>query len=164
MIDLLSSYVSLCVFCLEYDDYEELEGEQINELKNGGYRPFVNYLKSFIPNDNRIRLNCEVTRMKFNKEDQKLLLEMTHLNEHQTTTIICNHIIWTTSLSYLKKNFHTIFAHELKLIQQKQTAIANIGFSTVNKVKYHTIRNFESIKICNNENLSILIHRINNDG
>ena len=164
MFDLLSSYMTLCAFYLVYADYEDLQGEKINELKNGGYRPFVNYLKSFIPNDSRIRLNCEVTRVKFNKEDQKLLVEINHLNEHRTATIICNHIIWTTSLGYLKKNFQTIFANESELIQQKQTAIANIGFGTVNKVKYHTIRNLESIKICNNENLSILVCRNNNDG
>ncbi|CAF3380601.1 unnamed protein product [Rotaria sp. Silwood1] len=124
---------------IEYLAYEDLEGEYENDLKNGGYRPFINYLKSFIPNDNRIRLNCEVTRVKFIEDDQKLLVEMNCLNEHRMKTMMCDHIIWTTSLGHLKKNFHTIFAEEPKLIQQKQNSIANLGFGTVNKVRLHTI-------------------------
>ncbi|CAF2402689.1 unnamed protein product [Rotaria sp. Silwood2] len=118
----------------EYLAYEDLEGEYENDLKNGGYRPFINYLKSFIPNDNRIRLNCEVTRVKFIEDDQKLLVEMNYLNEQRMKSMMCDHIIWTTSLGYLKKNLHTIFAEEPKLIQQKQNCIVNIGFGTINKV------------------------------
>lgn len=114
--------------------YEDLEGQYENELKNGGYRPFVNYLKSFIPNDDRIRLNCEVTRVKFIEEDRKLLVEMLNLNDQRKKTMTCNHIIWTTSLGYLKQNFHRIFASEPELIKQKEKPIANLGFGTVNKV------------------------------
>ena len=116
-------------------NYEDLKGEYENDLKNGGYRPFINYLKSFIPNNNRVRLNCEVTRVKFIAEDRKLLVQMNSINEQRSKTIMCDHIIWTTSLGHLKQNFHRIFAEEPQLIQQKQTAIANIGFGTVNKVK-----------------------------
>ncbi|CAF1041616.1 unnamed protein product [Rotaria sordida] len=119
---------------IEYLAYEDLEGEYENDLKNGGYRPFINYLKSFIPNDKRIRLNCEVIRVKFMEDDRKLLVEMNYLNQQCMKTIICDHIIWTTSLGYLKENFHMIFADEPKLIQQKQNSITNIGFGTVNKV------------------------------
>lgn len=120
---------------LEYVNYEDLKGEYENDLKNGGYRPFINYLKSFIPNNNRVRLNCEVNRVKFIAEDRKLLVQMNSINEQRSKTIMCDHIIWTTSLGHLKENFHRIFAEEQPLIQQKQTAIANIGFGTVNKVE-----------------------------
>ncbi|UJR16788.1 hypothetical protein I4U23_003687 [Adineta vaga] len=118
----------------EYVAYANLEGEHENDLKNGGYRPFIHYLKSFISDKNRIRLNCEVTDVKFMKQDAKLIVQLKDLNEQCTKTMICDHIIWTTSLGYLKKNFHRIFADEPELIQQKQNAIANIGFGTVNKV------------------------------
>lgn len=120
-------------FNLEYVAYEDLEGEYANDLKNGGYRPFVNYFKSFIPND-RIRLKCEVTRVTFNQDDHKLLVEVNDLNEKRTKTMICDHIIWTTSLGYLKANFRSIFTDEPRLIQQKQYAIDNLGFGVVNKV------------------------------
>ncbi|CAF3307332.1 unnamed protein product [Rotaria socialis] len=119
---------------IEYVAYEDLEGEYENDLKNGGYRPFINYFKSFIPNDNRVRVNCEVIRVKFIEDDRKLLIEVNHLNEQRTKTMICDHIIWTTSLGHLKANFHSIFADEPRLIQQKQQAISNLGFGTVNKV------------------------------
>jgi len=119
---------------VEYVAYEDLQGEYENDLKNGGYRPFINYLKSFIPNDNRVRLNCEVLRVKYRHEDQKLLVEMNCLVEQRRKQMICDHIIWTTSLGHLKKHFHEIFAEIPDLIQQKQNAIANLGFGTVNKV------------------------------
>lgn len=48
----------------------------------------------------------------------------------------CEHLIWTSSLGYLKENFHSVFANESALIAQKQDAIANLGFDTVNKVNY----------------------------
>ena len=124
------------VFDLEYVAYEDLQGEYENDLKTGGYRPFINYLKSFIHNDHQIRLNCEVIRVKFLAEERKLLVEINDLHEQGLKTMICDHIIWTTSLGYLKEHFQTIFASETDLIEQKKDAIAHIGFGTVNKVRY----------------------------
>ena len=100
----------------------------------------MNYLKSFIPNDNRIHLNCEVTQVTFSQQDRKLLVQINCLNEQRTKTMMCDHIIWTTSLGYLKKNFHRVFSEEYELIQQKQNAIANIGFGTINKVRFFAVR------------------------
>lgn len=79
-------------------------------------------------------MNCEVIRVKYRSEDQKLLVEMNCLVEQRRKQMICDHIIWTTSLGHLKKHFHEIFAEIPELIQQKQNAIANLGFGTVNKV------------------------------
>lgn len=59
---------------------------------------------------------------------------MNCLVEQRRKQMICDHIIWTTSLGHLKKHFHEIFAEIPDLIQQKQNAIANLGFGTVNKV------------------------------
>jgi hypothetical protein len=77
------SYLILFIFYLEYVPYEDLNGEHENDLKNGEFRPLINYLKCFIPNDNRIHLNCEVTKVKFIKEDHQLLIEMNNLNEQR---------------------------------------------------------------------------------
>jgi hypothetical protein len=115
-----------------------LKGRYDNEFKNGGYRPFISYMKSFIPDDNRIRLNTEVIRVKYLKENHKLLVDIRHDNKtsaQQITTILCDHIIWTSSLGYLKENFSSIFEDEIELIEQKRDAINNLGFGTVNKVK-----------------------------
>jgi hypothetical protein len=96
-------------------------------------------MKSFIPDDNRIRLNSEVIQVKYLKENHQLLVNIRHHNkttsEQQLSSIICDHIIWTTSLGYLKENFLSIFADEIDLIEQKRRVINNLGFDTVNKVK-----------------------------
>ncbi|CAF1140308.1 unnamed protein product [Adineta ricciae] len=119
---------------IEYSNYEDPPGEYENDLKYTGYRPLVNYLKSFIPNDQRIRLNCEVVRVKFLSTERKLSVEIHDSQKQQKKTMICDHIIWTTSLGYLKEHFHRIFADEHDLLRQKQNAITNIGFGVLNKV------------------------------
>ena len=119
---------------LEYVAYEDLEGEYENDLKNGGYRPFINYLKSFIHDNSRVRLNSEVIRVKFLEREKKILVDTIDV-QRRTTSIQCDQVIWTTSLGYLKENFHRIFADEPRLIRQKENAIANLGFGTVNKVR-----------------------------
>ncbi|CAF1271176.1 unnamed protein product [Adineta steineri] len=122
---------------IEYGSFEYLDGEPEYEFKNGGYRPFISYMKSFIPDDNRIRLNSEVIRVKYLEDSHQLLVHIRHhnkTNEEEISTILCDHMIWTSSLGYLKENFSLIFSNEIKLIEQKQTAINNLGFDTINKV------------------------------
>ena len=119
---------------IEYCNYEDLPGEYENDLKHTGYRPLINYLKSFIPNDQRIRLNCEVVRVKFLSTERKLSVEIHDSQKQQKKFMLCDHIIWTTSLGYLKEHFHRIFADEHDLLRQKQNAITNIGFGVLNKV------------------------------
>ena len=75
--------ISSIRYSLEYVGYE-------NSLKNGGYRPFIYYLRSFITNNNRIRLNNEVN---FVKQDRKLLIQINSLEEQHIKRIICDHII-----------------------------------------------------------------------
>jgi hypothetical protein len=97
----------------------------------------ISYLKSFIPDDNRIRLNSEVIRVKYLRDNHQLLVDIRHYDntsEQRISTIQCEHIIWTSSLGYLKENFSSIFADEIELIEQKKDAINNLGFDTINKV------------------------------
>ncbi|CAF1341824.1 unnamed protein product [Rotaria magnacalcarata] len=131
-----SSLVKLSL--AEYGSYEYLEGLAEYELKNGGYRPFISYLKSFIPDDSRIRLNSEVVRVKYLHDTHQLQVDTRNHNiksehEQETSTIVCDHIVWTSSLGYLKENFSSIFADEIELIEQKQDAINRLGFDTINK-------------------------------
>lgn len=77
-------------------------------------------------------MNSEVIRVQFNENDGKLIVEFNE--KHRKEILTCDHIIWTTSLGHLKANFHRIFAQIPELIQQKENAIANLGFGTVNKV------------------------------
>lgn len=112
-------------------------------MKNGGYGPFINYLKSFIPNDKQIRLNCEVEHVKYLEKEKKLRVLINNLQNKEKKFILCDQIIWTTSLGYLKENFQKIFANEPLLIEQKQNAIDQIGFGILNKVKHKVLRFYE---------------------
>ncbi|CAF1439848.1 unnamed protein product [Adineta ricciae] len=134
MIDSACSLSNLNL--LEYNGYGDPPGEYENELKNGGYRPFINYLRSFIPDEKQIRLNCEVQRVKYMERERKLLVEMVDLRTEEKKFMLCDQIIWTTSLGFLKENFQRIFASERLLIEQKQNAIDQIGFGILNKVQH----------------------------
>jgi hypothetical protein len=85
--------------------------------------------------DEQIRLNCEVIKVKYLSDSNvKLLVTVKNLISNKTSSISCNHVIWTTSLGHLKENFGTVFADESQLLSQKQSAINNLGFGTLNKV------------------------------
>ena len=118
----------------EYGSFEYLDGSYENQFKNGGYRPFIAYMKSFVPSETRIRLNCEVVGVRYVSDRQQLLVTVRHLDRAELSTIACEHMIWTSSLGFLKENFHSIFADEPQLIEQKASAIEHLGFDTVNKV------------------------------
>ena len=134
-------------FCTEYGSFEYLDGSYENQLKNGGYRPLISYLKSFIPNENQVQLNSEVIGVQYLREDRQLLVHIRHhdqKSDNRISSIRCEHLIWTTSLGYLKANFSSIFAQEIQLIEEKKNAIDNLGFDTVNKVNQSINQSFHS--------------------
>ena len=111
------------MFCLGYGLFENLNELYGNELKNGSYRRFIFYLKPLIPNDNRVRLNSEAIRLKYLQKNHRLFVHIRNRikkSEQLISTIMCDHMIWTSSLSYLKENFPSIFADEIKLVKQKK--------------------------------------------
>ena len=93
-------------------------------------------MKSFIPSETRIRLNCEVVGVRYLSDRQRLLVTVRHHDRAEISTIACEHMIWTSSLGFLKENFHSIFTGVPELIEQKQGAIEHLGFDTVNKVSH----------------------------
>ena len=93
-------------------------------------------MKSFVPSETRIRLNCEVVGVRYLSDRQQLLVTVRQPDGTEISTIACEHMIWTSSLGFLKENFHSIFADEPDLIEQKQSAIDHLGFDTVNKVSH----------------------------
>lgn len=101
-------------------------------------RPFINHLSSTIADDH-IKINSQVTSVKYNQESHMLNVELMKLTEtNLISSITCDHVIWTTSLGYLKQNFNHIFASEPELILQKEQAIKNLPYSTANKVSKRT--------------------------
>lgn len=119
----------------EYGSFIYLAGNYDGQLQNGGYRPLIAYLKSFISDPSRIHLNSEVIRVKYLSDQQRLQIDIRDtVNQSIVRTLQCEHVIWTSSLGYLKENFTSVFQDEIELIQEKKLPIENLGFDTVNKV------------------------------
>ena len=98
-----------------------------------GFQPLLDHFHSKIPK-NCLRLNSEVIKVEYLAESHLLFVDILDRIDETITRLSCDHIIWTTSIGYLQNNFSRIFATEGKLIEQKQAAINNFGFGTVNKV------------------------------
>ncbi|CAF4291359.1 unnamed protein product [Rotaria magnacalcarata] len=81
-----------------------------------------------------MRLSSEVTKVAFDDSDHILTVELVNQLDGNISNLTCNHVIWTTSVGYLKENFQKIFSSEPDLIHQKQSSIENLGFGTANKV------------------------------
>ncbi|CAF1549955.1 unnamed protein product, partial [Rotaria magnacalcarata] len=114
------------------DTTEQLEKSSLWKLKYG-FRTFIDYLRSAIPK-NQMRLSSEVTKVAFDDSDHILTVELVNQLDGNISNLTCNHVIWTTSVGYLKENFQKIFSSEPDLIHQKQSSIENLGFGTANKV------------------------------
>jgi len=97
------------------------------------FQTMLDYLSSVIPK-NQLLLNSEVIKVEYLDNNHSLVVELIDHLSGTTKILSCDHIIWTTSMGYLKDNFSRIFATEDKLIEQKKLAIDNWGFGTVNKV------------------------------
>ena len=120
---------------LEYGSFEYLDGCYDTQLRPGGYRPLINYFRQFISDPNRIRLNNEVISVKFIDERHQLEVQVQQKNSSKIQVFSCEHLVWTSSLGFLKENFRSIFSNEHQLIEQKQSSIEHLGFDTINKVK-----------------------------
>ncbi|CAM2722127.1 unnamed protein product [Rotaria socialis] len=101
---------------------------------NCTYRPFIDHLQSTIP-ESHIRLETEVTQVQYLPDCHKLSVETVSTPNKATNILLtCDHIIWTTSLDYLKRNFTRIFSAEQKLIEEKSHAIQTLSTVMMNKV------------------------------
>jgi hypothetical protein len=99
------------------------------------FHAFIEHLRSTIP-DSQILLSTEVTKVKYIADSGELNVEVVNVSEKPTTSLLtCDHVIWTTSLGYLKENFSRIFAGEYDLIDQKHQAIKNLPFCATIKVR-----------------------------
>ncbi|CAF1662933.1 unnamed protein product, partial [Adineta ricciae] len=82
----------------------------------------------------QIRLNFEVIQAEYKTRHHILLVRVKDLINNKIKKIFCDHLVWTTSIGYLKENFTKIFATESKLIKQKLLCIERFGFGTMNKI------------------------------
>ena len=116
---------------LEYGSFEYLDGSYENQFKNGGYRP-VHRLHEIVRavGDLESVLNCEVVGVRYLSDRQQLLVTVRQPDGTEISTIACEHMIWTSSLGFLKENFHSIFADEPDLNRAEARAPLTISDST----------------------------------
>ena len=138
--------------------WTELKGNQQVELKYGykaiidsmiekiGSKNFDSKIKrrhslsrillceNLLKNENVSRNSCE--HCLYTNEENKVVLLVENKIENTNVVFICNHVICTMSLGYLKENFNKIFFNHLNksLFTEKFLSINRLGYGNVNKV------------------------------
>ena len=137
--------------------WKEFEGEPYVELKHG-YKPIIDLIIGGHQQDfnSKVYLNHHLKQIylcqklageamtckkcfhcQFTNDANKAVLRMCNTTNSQMPVdliIICDKVISTTSLGYLKENLNT-FINPLSLISnEKRLSILKLGFGTINKV------------------------------
>ncbi|VDO31441.1 unnamed protein product [Haemonchus placei] len=95
-------------------------------LKKKGFRDILEDIKVKVPED-RIKLNCPVTKVKYTGENRGATLCFSNGEEHRY-----DYVIVTCSLGYLKRNHTSFFCPPLD--PGKTEAILSLGFGNMMKV------------------------------
>ncbi|RNA08526.1 spermine oxidase [Brachionus plicatilis] len=132
---------------IDFAKYQKLEGCQIIEFKNGYQSLFETLIsvqrKKF---DDRIKLNHELKNIlichklkkykidkcehcQFSDQENKIVLLFAN-----DTVVLCDKVVCTMSLGYLKENFEKILKPNWFIPDEKKKAIKRMGFGTVNKI------------------------------
>ena len=146
-----------------YTTYKMCEGHSHVELKYGYRRVLETMIAPFKEKFyERLRLNHHVKSIcvdeklvskpglfgttdsvssKFTEDEGKVVVKLTDKSEKtpKDVVVICDRVVCTMSLGYLKKNLNTLF-EPLNLVDDaKRLAISRVGFGTVNKVTQHQL-------------------------
>ena len=139
-----------------HNTFVELEGSQIMQTTSG-YRTILNLIMESQKEkfDQRLRLNhslekilmCNELDKDLNKnspckhclyttDKNKIVLEIGNLNEEskKPLIVICDNVICTMSLGFLKENIENIIEPPSLIPEDKMKAISRLGFGAVNKV------------------------------
>ncbi|XP_018570286.1 peroxisomal N(1)-acetyl-spermine/spermidine oxidase-like [Anoplophora glabripennis] len=120
-------------------DYQECEGEKLQNWYGKGYKTFLDVLMKKYPNpkkqlpvDDKILLNKDVSKIQWN---QSAMNKSVKLWCSDGSTYEADSVIFTPSVGVLKERAEEIFTPRLPQI--KLDAIRNIGFGAVMKVYMH---------------------------
>lgn len=132
---------------INFSNYEKLDGCQIVEFKKGYQSLFDTLIskhkKKF---SQRINLNFELKNIlvchklkeskpsecehcRYSDNEEKIVLLFSN-----QTVILCEKVVCTMSLGFLKENLDTIFKPKCIIPDEKKRAIQRMGFGTVNKI------------------------------
>ena len=118
-----------------YVNYDEFNGEEFNNLKNG-YIKLIQYLSSKLPS-NDIKMNEKVSNIDWTQAQTNtngLITVKTSSSNGALTNYQAKRVVTTVSLGVLKSSHKTMFTPSLP--SDKVNVINNLGFGTVNKIFY----------------------------
>ena len=146
--------LSLKNYCI----FKDMKGCQIIQTKYGYSGVIKGMIKSNEQEYNqRLRLNhslekilmCNELDKDLNKnspckhclyttDKNKIVLEIGNLNEEskKPLIVICDNVICTMSLGFLKENIENIIEPPSFIPEDKMKAISRLGYGTINKVNY----------------------------
>lgn len=113
-----------------WNEYEDFEGDQFTRLKHGYARLIDSFLTQIPPHCLMLGRKCE--RISWTSNPAHCELDVLNRHTGEREHFVCDYVITTTSLGYLKLHHHTMFNPQLPL--NKIKAIENLGFGCVNKV------------------------------
>ena len=146
-----------------FNTYEELKGSQIIQTKHG-YTSILNVIIDKHRHDFTSRLNLNHPLRKilickhlgkqrslnnnhkpqskclhcmYTNNSNKIVLLLTDLsNKHspKNLVVLCDHVVCTMSLGFLKKNIEKVIEPSCFIPNEKLLAISRLGFNAINKV------------------------------
>ncbi len=132
-----------------YCIFKDLEGSQIIELKNG-YSKILSFLIETHQNEfnSKLRLKHALKKILIcsndesnclhclyaNKDSNKIVAILNDLENKKDLIVICENIVCTMSLGYLKENLTNLIEPISFVSNEKQMAVSRIGYGTVNKI------------------------------
>jgi spermine oxidase len=130
-------------FCI----WKELKGSQVMELKYG----YKNILKLIINNhanqfNSRLRLKHALKKILIcssqsdclhcthTPEKDRIVLIITDLDSTKDLIVICENVVCTMSLGYMKDNLARLIEPNSFIPKEKLLAVSRLGYGTVNKI------------------------------
>ena len=113
-----------------WNEYEISEGDPLTRLKYGYARLIDTFLSKIPPHCLMLGRKCE--RISWTNNPGHCEIDVLNRQTGQRELLVCDFVVTTSSLGYLKANHHTMFNPQLPL--NKIKAIENLGFGCVNKI------------------------------
>lgn len=133
------------------NNYKDLHGDQQIQLKNG-YRSLIETLISRHASNfyDKLKLKILVRNIlmceqlsetqstlcehcQYVNDPNKIVIKTTDAN-NQETIFICDQVICTVSLGYLKENIQTLIKPNRMIPSEKMSAISRLGYGVINKI------------------------------
>lgn len=149
-----------------YNTFEELKGSQIIQT-NYGYKSILNLIleNHRAQFNSRLHLNHALRKIfmckrlkRGNQRESKcehcvytknvnkvvlLISDMTNRESNRDFVVVCDNVVCTMSLGFLKENLKKIIEPVTYIPNEKLLAVSRLGFDTINKVRFPFIFNLK---------------------